>query len=256
MKRLVLIDGNALLHRAYHATPPFTTSKGELINAVFGFSSMLLRTLNELKPDFLAIAWDEKGPTFRHQAYTQYKATRGPTDDGLSSQYNRVYQILKAFNIPEFRLPGFEADDLIGTLALQALEIRNLKLEIIIVTGDRDIMQLIDENIKVLMPKKTLQDVGLYGVEEFVAKYGFMPKQLIDYKALAGDASDNIPGVAGIGDVTATKLIHQFETIEKIYEPQNLKTLPHRTQQLLAEGAEDAVLSKKLADLALDVPIK
>ena len=256
MKRLVLIDGNALLHRAYHATPPFTTSKGELINAVFGFSSMLLRTLNELKPDFLAIAWDEKGPTFRHQAYTQYKATRGPTDDGLSSQYNRVYQILKAFNIPEFRLSGFEADDLIGTLALQALEIRNLKLEIIIVTGDRDIMQLIDQNIKILMPKKTLQDVGLYGVEEFVAKYGFMPKQLIDYKALAGDASDNIPGVPGIGDVTATKLIHQFDSIEKIYLPENLQTLPQRMQTLLAEGAESAVMSKNLATLDLKAPIK
>src|SRR3989344_4794284 len=120
MKRLVLIDGNALLHRAYHATPPFTTSKGELINAVFGFSSMLLRTLNELKPDYLAIAWDEKGPTFRHQAYTQYKATRGPTDDNLSSQYKRVYEVAKAFNIPEFRLSGYEADDLIGTLAKQS----------------------------------------------------------------------------------------------------------------------------------------
>src|SRR3989344_1389831 len=127
MKRLVLVDGNALLHRAYHATPPFTTSKGELVNAVYGFSSMLLRTLNELKPDFLVITWDEKGPTFRHQAYTQYKATRGPADDGLSSQYERVYQVVKAFNIPEFSLSGYEADDLIGTLAKQAA-----KFEIII----------------------------------------------------------------------------------------------------------------------------
>src|SRR5437870_4671084 len=120
MKRLVLIDGNALLHRAYHATPAFSTSKGELINAVYGFSSMLLRSLNELKPDFLAIAWDEQGPTFRHQAYTQYKATRGPADDSLSSQYDRVYEVVRAFNIPEFRLSGFEADDLIGTLSKQA----------------------------------------------------------------------------------------------------------------------------------------
>src|SRR3989338_5192360 len=182
MKKLVLIDGNALLHRAYHATPAFSTAKGELINAVFGFSSMLLRTLNELKPDFLAIAWDEKGPTFRHQAYTQYKATRGPADDGLSNQYKRVHEVVKAFNIPEFNLAGYEADDLIGTLAIQADKDKDL--ETVVVTGDRDIMQLIDKKIKVFMPKKTLPDVGLYGIEEFVAKYGFFPKQLIDYKGL------------------------------------------------------------------------
>src|SRR3989344_4978078 len=262
MKRLVLVDGNALLHRAYHAVPPFTTSKGELVNAVYGFSSMILKAISELVPQFIAVAWDEKGPTFRHQAYTQYKATRGPADDGLSGQYKRVHEVVHAFNIPEFRLSGYEADDLIGTLTVQARKLKivrqlaDCKLEIIIVTGDRDIMQLIDKNIKVLMPKKTLQDVGLYGLEEFVAKYGFFPKQLIDYKGLAGDASDNIPGVAGIGDVTATKLIHQFETIEGIYKPENLKTLPARTQALLAEGAESAVMSKKLATLDLKAPIK
>ncbi len=258
MKRLVLVDGNALLHRAYHATPAFTTSKGELINAVYGFSSMILRVINELKPDFLAVAWDEKGPTFRHQAYTQYKATRGPAEDGLSSQYKRVHQVVEALNIPEFSLSGYEADDLIGTLVKQAIELSttNWKLETIVVTGDRDIMQLIDKNVKVLMPKKTLADVGLYGVEEFVARFGFFPKQLIDYKALRGDASDNIPGVAGIGEVSATKLIHQFENIENIYLSKNLKTLPERMQTLLAEGAESAVLSKKLATLNLEAPIK
>ncbi len=254
MKRLVLVDGNALLHRAYHATPPFTTSSGELINAVFGFSSMILKVIDDLKPDYLAVAWDEKGPTFRHQAYTQYKATRGPMDDGLSNQYKRVHEVVKAFNIPEFSLSGYEADDLIGTLAIQAEKEKDL--EIVIVTGDRDIMQIIDPRIKTFMPKKTLADVGLYGIEEFVAKYGFMPKQLIDYKALAGDASDNIPGVNGIGDVSATKLIHQFESIENIYKAENLKTLPERMQKLLSEGAEDAVMSKKLATLDLKAPIK
>ncbi|MBU1031302.1 hypothetical protein KKE03_00020 [Patescibacteria group bacterium] len=251
MKRLVLVDGNALLHRAYHAVPPFTTSSGELVNAVYGFSSMILKVIDELHPEYMAIAWDEKGPTFRHQAYTQYKATRGPADEGLLNQYKRVHEIVRAFNIPEFKLKGFEADDLIATLARQAA-----KFEIIIVTGDRDIMQLIDENIKVFMPKKTLSDVGLYGVEEFVLKYGFPPKQLTDYKALAGDASDNIPGVSGIGDVSATKLIHQFGTIEQIYKSQNLKTLPERLQKLLLEGAESAVMSKKLATLDSNAPIK
>ncbi|MCR4306118.1 MAG: DNA polymerase, partial [Candidatus Daviesbacteria bacterium] len=254
MKRLVLVDGNALLHRAYHATPPFTTSKGELVNAVYGFSSMVLRVISELHPEFLAIAWDEKGPTFRHQAYTQYKATRGPAEDGLSGQYKRVHEIVHALNIPEFSLSGYEADDLIGTLALQTEKVKDL--ETIIVTGDRDIMQLINKRIKVFMPKKTLSDVGLYGLEEFVAKYGFFPKQLIDYKGLAGDASDNIPGVPGIGDVTATKLIHQFGSVEEIYKEANLKTLPLRMQTLLSEGAESAVMSKNLATLDLKAPIK
>lgn len=258
MKRLVLVDGNALLHRAYHATPPFTTSKGELVNAVYGFSSMILKVISELQPQYLAIAWDEKGPTFRHQAYTQYKATRGPVDDGLSGQYKRVHEIVDAFNIPEFKLAGYEADDLIGTLARQATKLpaTNYKLQTIVVTGDRDIMQLIDEYTKVFMPKKTIADVGLYGVEEFVAKYGFYPAQLIDYKGLAGDASDNIPGVPGIGDVTATKLIHQFNTIEEIFKQENLKTLPVRLQTILSEGAESAVMSKKLATLDLKAPIK
>ncbi len=255
MKRLVLVDGNALLHRAYHATPPLTTSKGELVNAVYGFSSMLLRSINELAPDFIAVAWDKKGPTFRHQVFTQYKATRGPADDGLSTQYKRVFEVVDTLNIPEFSLAGYEADDLIGTLAKQAVE-KEKNLEVIILTGDRDIMQTIGKNVKVLMPKKTLQDVGLYGIEEFVARYGFDPVNLVDYKALAGDASDNIPGVSGIGDISATKLVQQFGTIEKIYNPKNLKTLPERTQKLLAEGGESAVMSKSLAMLDLNAPIK
>lgn len=254
MKRLVLVDGNALLHRAYHATPPLTTSSGELINAVYGFTSMLLRSLQDLKPDFVAVAWDKKGPTFRHQAYTQYKATRGPADDGLSSQYKRVYEVVEALNIPEFGLEGYEADDLIGTLATQAKKEKNL--ETIIITGDRDIMQVIDKSTKVLMPKKTLTDVGLYGVEEFVEKFGFQPKQLIEYKALAGDQSDNIPGVPGIGEVTATKLVKEFKTIENLYKAANLKTLPERTQILLAEGAESAAMSKQLATIELEAPIQ
>lgn len=255
MNRLVLVDGNALLHRAYHATPPFTTSKGELVNAVYGFSSMILKVMNDLKPTLLAICWDERGPTFRHQAYTQYKATRAEMDQALDNQYKRVHQVAQSFSIPEFSLAGYEADDLIATLAHQALE-KDDGLDVVVVTGDRDIMQLINRSIKVFMPKKTLSDVGMYGKEEFVARYGFEPKLLVDYKALAGDASDNIPGVSGIGDVTATKLIHQFGTIEEIYKPDHLKKLPERMQTLLSEGAESAVMSKKLATLDANAPIK
>jgi DNA polymerase I-like protein with 3'-5' exonuclease and polymerase domains len=255
MKRFVLVDGNALLHRAYHATPPLTTSKGELVNAVFGFTNMILKAWDDLRPDFIAIAWDRRAPTFRHQAYTQYKATRGPMDDSLGNQYERVHQVVKALGIPEFGLDGYEADDLIGTLARQAKE-SGQAIETIVLTGDRDIMQIIDKTTRVLMPKKTLSDVGLYGEKEFEEKFDFKPIQIIDFKGLAGDASDNIPGVPGIGAVTATKLIKQFGSVEKIYEPKNLKTLPERTQKLLAEGAESAVLSKKLATLELNAPIE
>lgn len=255
MKRLVLVDGNALLHRAYHATPPLTTSKGELINGVYGFTSMLLKSLNDLKPDFIAIAWDKKAPTFRHAAYTQYKATRGPVDDGLSSQYGRVHEVVDALNIPEFSLDGYEADDLIGTLAYQAIG-KEKNLEVIILTGDKDIMQVIEKNIKILMPRKSLSDVGFYGIEEFVQRFGFQPKQLIEYKALAGDQSDNIPGVPGIGEVSAIKLVKEFKTIENLYKGANLKTLPERMQRLLGEGAESAAMSKTLATLDLKAPIK
>ncbi len=252
MKRLVLIDGNALLHRAYHATPPLTTSKGELINGVFGFTNLLLKSIEDLKPDYTAVAWDLKAPTFRHAAYVGYKATRGPADEGLTGQYERVHELVKAFNIPEYKLPGFEADDLVGALAKQAEKEKNL--EIIIVTGDRDIMQLIDKKIKVLMPRKTLTDVGLYGEEEFREKFGFEPIQLIDYKALAGDSSDNIPGVPGIGEVSATKLIKSYSSLENIYK--HLDELPERMKMLLEEGKESAEMSYKLATIETEIPIK
>lgn len=252
MKRLVLIDGNALLHRAYHATPPLTTSKGELINAVFGFTNLLLKGISELKPDYIAVAWDMKAPTFRHGQYEKYKANRGPSDDGLAVQYDRVHELVQSFSIPEFKLPGFEADDLVGTLA--RLAEKQKSLEIIIITGDRDIMQLINKKIKVLMPRKTLTDVGLYGEEEFQARFGFDPIHMIDYKALAGDASDNIPGVPGIGDVTATKLLQKYTTVENVYK--HLDELPERMRGLLEAGKESSELSKKLATIETNIPIK
>ncbi len=256
VQKLVLIDGNALLHRAYHATPPLSTSSGELVNAVYGFTSMLLKALAELKPEYIAVAWDLKAKTFRHEAYANYKAKRKPMEEGLASQFNRAHQILKAFNIPQFSLAGFEADDLIGTLARQAakFEIRNSKFEIIIVTGDRDLMQIISSKIKIFMPKKTLADVGMYGEEEFALKYGFAPENLVDYKALAGDQSDGIPGVAGIGEVSATKLIQEYKNIENIY--QNLDKIPEKLQKTLIKGKESALMSKKLATIDTDAPIK
>ncbi|OGE71156.1 hypothetical protein A2617_01335, partial [Candidatus Daviesbacteria bacterium RIFOXYD1_FULL_41_10] len=252
--RLVLIDGNALLHRAYHATPPLTTSKGELVNAVYGFSSMLLKVLQELHPEYLAVAWDTKAPTFRHGQFEKYKATRRAMDESLSSQFERAYEVLRAFNIPEFKLAGFEADDLVGALTVQSAKCKVQNLEVVIMTGDRDIMQLISKNVKVFMSKKTLSDIGLYGEEEFAARFGFAPKNLVDYKGLAGDQSDNIPGVPGIGETTATKLIQKYGDMENIYK--HLKELPERLQKLLEKGKKSAFMSKKLATIETKVPIK
>lgn len=252
MKRLILVDGNALLHRAYHATPPLTSPKGELVNAVFGFTSMFLKALNDLKPEYVAVAWDKKAPTFRHAEFEGYKANRAKTDDALLSQYEIVDRVLGSLDIPQFGLPGFEADDLIGALAKQGEGKKDL--EVIILTGDRDLMQLISKNIKVMMPKKTLSDVGLYGEEEFSLRYGFAPINLTDYKGLAGDASDNIPGVSGIGEVTATKLIQEYATLDEIYK--NLDKIPERTKKLLETSKDSGFMSKKLATIETEVPIK
>ncbi len=250
MKRLVLVDGNALLHRAYHATPPLSTSKGLLVNAVFGFTSIFLKALDNLKPDYVVVAWDKRAPTFRHEQYEHYKATRKQADDALVNQYEIVDKVLKSLDVPEFSLPGFEADDLIGALAKQA---EKKDLETIILTGDRDIMQLINKNTKVLMPRKTINDVGLYGEEEFALRFGFEPKQLIEYKGLAGDQSDNIPGVSGIGEVTATKLIQKYQNLEGVYN--HLEDLPERMRNLLEAGREQALMSRKLATIECEVPI-
>ncbi len=252
-KRLVLVDGNALFHRAYHATPPLTTSKGELVNAVYGFTSLIFKAIESQKPDYLAVAWDMRAPTFRHVQYADYKGTRGPSDDALGKQYPRVHEVTKSLNIPEFMLTSFEADDLIGALTRLAVK-KDKTLEVVILTGDRDIMQLIGPRVRVLMPIKTLQDVGLYGVKEFTDRFGFAPINLIDYKALAGDTSDNIPGVPGIGEVSATKLIQKYTTLENVYR--HLDELPDRQKKLLEAGKNLGLQSKKLVTIETDIPIK
>lgn len=249
MSKLVLVDGHALFHRAFHAMPPLTTSKGELVNAVFGFTSMLLRVLSDIKPDYAVVAFDTKAPTFRHTEYTAYKAHRIAAPEEMHQQLPRVKEVVDSLNIPIFTLEGYEADDIIGTLASQATN-----QEVFIVTGDRDALQLVNTHIKTYMPGKSLSDIIIYDGKKFEEKYGFGPKQLIDYKALVGDASDNIPGVDGIGEVSATKLIQEFGSVEEIYR--NLEKIPEKLNKKLALGAESAVLSKKLATIDTQVPIQ
>lgn len=252
MKKLVLVDGHAVFHRAYHAMPPLTTSKGELVNAVFGFTSMLLRAIDDIKPDYIAVAFDTAEPTFRHQEYTAYKAQRGEAPEGLHEQLPRVKEILGVLNIPVFELAGYEADDIIGTLSTQAAKDKDLQT--IIVTGDRDTLQLVRPNVKVYSPGKSFSDVIYFDEKIVKEKYGVGPDKIVDIKGIAGDASDNIPGVRGIGDKGATKLIQEFGTVEQIYK--NLAKVPEKHRKLLEADSESAVMSKKLATIDTKTPIK
>ena len=254
MKKLVLIDGHAVFHRAYHALPPLTTSKGELVNAVFGFTSMLLRAIDDIKPDYIAVAFDTAEPTFRHQEYTAYKAHRTAAPEELHEQLPRSKEVLNVLNIPIFELAGYEGDDIIGTLVKQATENGIADLETIVVTGDRDTLQLVRPKVKIYTPGKSFSDVVYYDEKIVKEKYGLEPKQLIDFKALSGDASDNIPGVRGIGDKGATKLLQEFGSLEEVYK--NLDKIPERTRRLLEEDPEAAVMSKKLSTIDQNVPIK
>lgn len=254
MTKLVLIDGNAILHRAYHAMPALTSNNGTPINAVYGFISMLLRITQDLKPTHIVVAWDTAKPTFRHSEYSNYQANRPRGDSELVVQFDIIYSVLKAMAIPIYFMEGFEADDVIGTIATQCRD-KKLVDEVNIVTGDRDILQLVDdeENIKVFMPIKGLSEGKLYSEADVEERMGVKPSQIIDFKALVGDPSDNYPGVAGIGPKTAIGLLKQFGTLEKIYK--NLHLVPTKVAEKLANGAEPAGISKRLATIVRDVPI-
>lgn len=251
MSKLILIDGNAILHRAYHALPPLTTKRGEPINAVYGFISMLLRVIQDLKPTHVVVAFDRKEPTFRHKEYKEYQSHRPPTDKELVSQFEKVRRVVDAFSIPVYDKAGFEADDVIGTLAKQAEK----KLEeVIIVTGDKDILQLVTKKTKVYLPVRGLSDAKLMEVEDVMEKMGVRPDQIDDYKALVGDPSDNYPGVRGVGPKTATKLLAKYKTVENVYK--NVDKIKESVAKKLRKGKDLAIVSKKLATIVTNVPIK
>ena len=250
----MLFDGNALVHRAYHALPTLTVAKtGESINAVYGFASMLLRAINELKPSHCIIAFDRKAPTFRHQLYEQYKAHRPATPQELISQLGRVRQLAQTFNIPIFELDGYEADDILGSLSHQASE---QDIETIIVTGDGDTMQLVSPRVKVLYPKprRPFSDTMLYDEDAVSQKYGVGPEHIADLKALVGDPSDNIPGVFGIGEKTAIKLVCQFGGVDQIYEHIDEVT-PSKLKEKLKQNEAIARKSKVLATIVIQMPV-
>jgi DNA polymerase-1 len=250
--KLVLIDGHSLAFRAFHALPPTLTAPGgELTNAVFGFTSMLLNVLREQQPDYIAVAFDV-GRTFRDDLYAEYKGHRKRMPDELRSQVERIKQVVQALNIPIFTADGYEADDVLATLARQAAR---QGVDSLIVTGDRDILQVVDDDIRVLTSGRQFSDTIIYTPETVNAKYGLRPDQLVDLKALIGDKSDNIPGVPGIGEKGATNLLQQFETLDNIYKHVS-EVKPDRTRAALQEGKDSAELSQKLGRIITDVPIQ
>jgi len=258
MKRLVLVDGSSLLHRAYHGYPGLRTSEGELVNAVFGFSSMLLRMVEQLQPTHVIVAWDVKGKTFRHKMYDEYKAGRAKTDQELIDQIDRTKEVVMNLNIPQFGVPGYEADDIIGTLAQQAFEKKEAgKKEVIIVTGDRDALQLVrGEKIKVYMPAKGKKAGSAMFDEKAVRlKYGLSPKQLVDLKGLMGDPSDNIKGVKGVGLVIGTRLLQQGGDLDGVYRNLESLEVSERVKSLLRKEREEAFKSKVLGTIECGVPI-
>jgi DNA polymerase-1 len=251
-KKLVIIDGNAIIHRSFHALPPtLRTKDGKLVNAVYGFCSFLLKAWRELKPDYIVLTLDMKGPTFRHKKYKEYKATRIKAPDDLYAQIPLVKTVATAFNIPIFELSGYEADDLIGTIAKVADE----KIEKIIVTGDMDTMQLVNENTKVFAMGRGLSESVMYDEAAVRARYGLEPDQMIDYKGLRGDPSDNIPGVKGIGEKTAADLLQNFKTLDGIYKNIESAKIKDRIRELLRTYKENAYLSKDLATINREAPI-
>ncbi|MDD5431306.1 MAG: 5'-3' exonuclease H3TH domain-containing protein [Candidatus Pacebacteria bacterium] len=254
MKKLLLIDANSLIHRCFHALPPLTTPKGEPINAIYGLSSILLKVLRDHNPDYMAAAFDRAEPTFRDDMYKDYKAHRPPTDDKLVPQLQKAHEVFEKFGIKVVDRAGFEADDIIGTLAEMFKD--EDEINVIIFSGDKDNLQLIeDKKVFVELLRTGVSKTIMFDENLFRQEYGFSPKQLIDYKAIIGDASDNIPGVRGIGPKGALELIRDYGSVEKIYEEVGL--IPKKKiQEHLEQSRESAFLSKKLATIKKDIPLQ
>src|SRR5919202_4793265 len=250
--RVYLIDGYSLLYRAFYALPQsIATTSGLPTNALYGFTSMVLKLLDSEEEVGIGVVWDAGKPAFRMEIFPEYKAQRTPMPEELKVQLDHLNQILEAMNIPTIRAEGFEADDALATLSRHVPE----GVELAIVTGDQDAMQLVDGNVKVLRTTRGVSEVRSYGRDEVIEEYGVAPEQIPDYKALVGDPSDNIPGVRGIGPKGAANLLKEFGTVEKLYE--NLDSVKAKgTRTKLEEGRENAFLSLELARMRFDAPVE
>ena len=258
-KRIVLLDTHAIIHRAYHALPEFTGPTGASTGALYGLVAMLLKIITDLKPDYIAACYDLPKPTIRHEAYEHYKATRVKMEDALALQIGESRKVFDAFAIPIYERAGFEADDLLGTIAHKLAEEKGV--DVIIASGDMDTLQLVGPRVRVFTLRKGLSDTVIYDEDAVRERYGFGPERVVDYKALRGDPSDNIPGIKGIGEKTATELIKEFGSLDDIYkaleqDPENFgKRVKPRVVELLKTGKSDAAFSKTLATIHPNVPI-
>jgi DNA polymerase-1 len=249
-KRLVVIDGNHLIHRAFYAIQaPLKTSSGEQTNAIYGFAGMLLNIIEQEKPDYMALTFDEHAKTFRHEAHEEYKATRVKAPDELYAQIPRIREMIKCFNIPIYTKEGYEADDMMGTLAVKA---SRAGLSTYLVTGDMDMLQLVDGDVHVVFPHKGYREPIVYDGEAVYKKYGIHPDQVVDYKAMVGDVSDNIKGVDGIGPKGASDLLGKFKTLDGIYE--HLEEIGESQRGKLVRDQDKAYFARSLARIVTDVP--
>lgn len=258
MKKLVLIDGSALLHRAYHAMPGLTNTNGQVVNAVYGFFSMFLNVLQEQKPDYLIVCFDRSKPTIRQSMFAGYHEHRPPMASDLSDQVGLIDELLEKMGVQVSFAEGYEGDDVIGTFAKQAQSAEckaqiGDELEVIIVTGDRDMLQLVNKRTKVLMLITGMTKTQLFDEALVEEKYGIKPSQFVDYKALIGDPSDGYPGITGIGPKTAASLLKEFGTFEALYE--RIGEVPEKIGLKLATDAEQGALAKKLAAIITDAPV-
>ncbi len=251
-ERLMLLDGNGLIYRGYFALPPLTTSKGELVNAVFGFCSIVLRGIQDLHPDYVAVAFDLQGPTFRHEQYAEYKATRQRMPDDLRDQFPKVREVVKALRIPVYELAGYEADDVIGTITVDA---ERRGLDTTIVTGDLDMLQLVTDHTRLMTTRSGVENTILYDPAKIHDRFELVAGQMIDYKALKGDPTDNIPGVPGVGEKTAAKLIREFGTLDALYERID-EVKPDKLRDKLVEHREQVFMGQDLSTIVRDLPVE
>lgn len=255
--KLILIDGSALLHRAYHAMPGLTNSNGQVVNAVYGFFGMFLTILNEQKPDYVVVAFDRSKPTVRQSMFAGYHEHRPPMASELSEQVVLIDELLEAAGAQVVFADGYEGDDVIGTFAKQALSAKrnaqSEELEVYIVTGDRDMLQLVNKRTKVIMLITGMTKTAIFDEAMVKEKYGVTPAQFVDYKALIGDPSDGYPGITGIGPKTASSLLQKFGTFEALFK--KIGEVPEKVGLKLATDAEQGALAKKLATIMTDAPV-
>jgi len=251
-KRLIIIDSNALLHRAFHALPPLATKTGQETGAIYGYLLTLFKAISDLKADYIVACFDTKMPTFRHEMFKDYKGQRPATPSGIISQIPVAKEVLEALAIPVFAKEGVEADDLIATICAKVFD-----MEIYIVSGDLDNTQLVNKNIKVYTLGKGIKDTVIYDINKVRERFGVEPKQMVDYKALTGDVSDNIPGVKGIGKKTAAEIIQKYGNIKNLYEELATDTavLKPKVKEMLKVNKDSALISHDLAQMKNDVEI-